>query len=128
MASDSAHAEPLLDVQWQKVTDRCRPCELDLYDTVINSETANHDTKVLLKDMGLDHGKYSLPFVQAYHGANDSEAHVKAESIMEDYVREVKQFYRDEVANWITQAVHQQYYWDFVLFDYKSYDFTSGDC
>ena len=125
---DEAHSEPLMDVQWQKVTDRCKPCELDLYDTVINSETANHDVSVLLNDMGLETEKYALPFVQAYHGANSSVEHVKQEVIMENYVKEVQKFFQKEVPNEITQAVHQQYYWDFVLFDYKSYDFTSGKC
>ena len=122
VSSKVAHTEYYLNVHWQSIYDRCKPCKIN-YNLVVQTETANQDAISVLKY--LDREEIG-EFPSAYGSNNQSKNNledkhgvlVKQTGSVEDRILGIQEFYRQWIPKRIILQVFEFYKLDFLLYGY----------
>lgn len=108
------------DVHWQRITQRCHPCQLiDYYDMVANTESADSDSLEFLRLLGLS-DRLSLPGAYSkLNGNTNSRGPISQDGNSENRIAKIKRYFREFVPKAVIEQVYTEYYHDFVLFGYS---------
>lgn len=118
VASDEAHQNyKLYNQHWAKVTTLCFPCQLQFWNNIVKTETAEKDGNEILRKTGYSHvGR----FPSAYGPGNrNSRGFIEQKFDVEQHYLDIRTYIKDNIDKNIITAVYDQYYWDFRLFGYN---------
>ena len=119
VSSEQAHSD-YENEHWKLISKTCRVCELNVYDTIVQTEHSNADASAFLKSIGKEYIG-SFPSSMHHHGkvAVINQAAVTPTENVHQHFIDVQNFWKQNIPSELTRAVYEKYYWDFELFGYS---------